>query len=187
MKLLMSSLTVTALSAAPVLAASGPFFSLANTNFVVMIAFVLYVLLLWKLSVHKKVGTMLDDRAAGIQSDLDQARELREEAQSVLASYERKQKEVQVQADSIVASAKEEAKAAAAQAKDDLKASIARRLAAAEDQIVSAQNAAVKEVRDTAVSVASAAASDVISAKMTAKDAGGLIDAAIADVADKLH
>jgi F-type H+-transporting ATPase subunit b len=45
----------------------------------------------------------------------------------------------------------------------------------------------VKEVRDTAVSVASAAASDVIAAKMSAKDAGGLIDAAIKDVGDKLH
>lgn len=187
MKLFTSSLALTALASAPAFAASGPFFSLANTNFVVMIAFVLYVLLLWKLSVHKKVGTMLDDRAAGIQSDLDEARELREEAQSVLASYERKQKEVQHQADKIVASAKDEAKAAAVQAKDDLKASIARRLSAAEDQIVSAQNAAVKEVRDTAVTVASAAASDVIAAKMSAKDAGSLIDNAIAEVGDKLH
>lgn len=188
MKLVSSSLTLALMTAAPALAAGdAPFFSLKNTNFVVLIAFVLYVFVLWKLSVHKKVGTMLDDRAAGIQSDIDEARALREEAQSILASYERKQKEVQDQADKIVSSAKEEAKNAAIQAKEDLKASIARRLTAAEDQIVSAKNAAVKEVRDTAISVASAAASDVIAAKMSAKDAGSLVDAAIKDVGDKLH
>ncbi|MBV1865616.1 MAG: ATP F0F1 synthase subunit B, partial [Rhodobacteraceae bacterium] len=68
-----------------------------------------------------------------------------------------------------------------------LKASIARRLAAAEEQIVSAQAAAVKEVRDTAASVAIEAAGDVIAKQMSAKDAGSLVDAAIKDVGDKLH
>lgn len=171
----------------PVLAASGPFFSLNNTNFVVLIAFVLFVALLVYLGVPKLVAGMLDKRAEGIQSDLDEARSLREEAQSILAEYERKQKEVQEQADKIVVNAKDEAKAAAEQAKVDLKASIARRLQAAEDQIASAESSAIKEVRDTAASVAVQAANDVIAKSMTAKDAGGLIDAAIKDVGDKLH
>ena len=94
---------------------------------------------------------MLDKRAEGIQSELDEARRLREEAQTMLASYERKQKEVQEQADRIVAPAKQEAEAAATQARADLEKSIARRVAAAEEQIASAQAAAVKEVRDQSV------------------------------------
>ena len=94
---------------------------------------------------------MLDKRADGIRTDLDEARGLREEAQALLASYERKQREVQDQADRIVAQARAEAEAAAEQAKADLRQSIDRRLAAAEDQIASAEAAAVREVRDRAV------------------------------------
>ena len=173
--------------ASPALAASGPFFSLTNTNFVVLIAFLLFVAVLLYLKVPSLLGGMLDKRADGIQSELDEARALREEAQTLLASYERKQKEVQEQADRIVAHAKEEAAEAAEQAKADLKVSIARRLKAAEDQIASAEQGAVKEVKDKAVTIAVAAAKDVIAQQMTAADGDKLIDAAIADVDAKLH
>jgi F-type H+-transporting ATPase subunit b len=132
----------------PALAASGPFVSLANTNFVVLISFLLFVAVLIYLKVPEKVAAQLDKRADGIRSELDEARAIREEAQALLASYERKQKEVQGQADRIVAHAKEEAAEAAEQAKADLKASIARRMQAAEDQIASAEAQAVKDVRD---------------------------------------
>ncbi|MCP5074477.1 MAG: F0F1 ATP synthase subunit B [Rhodobacteraceae bacterium] len=184
---LFQALSVLALSGTPALAASGPFFSLNNTDFVVTIAFVLFVGLLIYLKVPGLIGGMLDKRADGIKSELDEARALREEAQSILASYERKQKEVAEQAEHIVTTAKAEAKAAGEQAQIDLKASIARRLQAAQDQIASAEATAVKEVRDTAITVAVAAASDVISKGMSADDAGGLVDAAIKDVGDKLH
>lgn len=183
----LNSLFFLSLMSAPAFAASGPFFSLNNTDFVVTIAFVLFVALLVYLKVPGKVTGLLDKRAAGIQSELDEARALREEAQSILASYERKQKEVQELADKIVSSAKHEAELAAEQAKEDLKVSIERRIAGAEEQIASAQAAAVKEVRDTAVAVAIAAARDVIAGKMSASDAAGLIDSAINDVSEKLH
>jgi F-type H+-transporting ATPase subunit b len=107
--------------------------------------------------------------------------------QTSLASYERKQKEVQEQADRIVAAAKEEAGAAADQAKVDLEKSVARRLAAAEDQIGSAESAAIKAVRDEAVTIAIAAARDVIAKQMTAADGNSLIDDAISQVETKLH
>lgn len=174
-------------AASPALAASGPFLSLKNTNFVVLISFLLFVGLIVALKVPGKIGKMLDKRAAGIKSDLDEARALREEAQTLLASYERKQKEVQDQAARIVEHAKAEAAAAADKAKEDLKGTIARRLQAAEEQIASAEAGAVKEVRDRAVAVAIAAARDVIAKQMTAADGNKLIDEAIAEVGDKLH
>ncbi len=173
--------------ASPAYAASGPFFSLNNTNFVVLIAFVLFVAVLIYLKVPGLVGGILDKRSDNIRAELDEARSLREEAQTILASYERKQKEVAEHAEQIVEHAKVEASNAAEQAKEDLKGSIARRLQAAEDQISSAEAAAVKEVRDTAISVAVAAASDVIAKSMTAKDGGVLIDGAIADLGKKLN
>lgn len=185
MRILVTSLL--ALSASPAFAAGEVFFSLKNTDFVVVIAFLIFVGILLYYKVPSAVGGMLDKRADGISSELKEARALREEAQSLLASYERKQKEVQEQADRIVASAKDEAKRAAEAAKDDIAKSITRRLAAAEEQIASAEGAAIKEVRDQAILVAVGAAKDVIAKQMDAKSAGALIDSAIDTVGEKLH
>ena len=172
--------------ASPAVAASGPFFSLGNTDFVVTLGFSLFIAVLFYFKVPGMIGKMLDQRADSIQAELNEAKALREEAQAILASYERKQREVQEQADRIVTSARKDAEDAAAQAKEDLKASVARRLAAAEEQILSAQAAAEREVRDAAVTVAINAARKVISEQMTAAEGNKLIDAAITEV-DKLH
>ncbi|WP_293441443.1 F0F1 ATP synthase subunit B [Planktotalea sp.] len=174
-------------SAQPAFAASGPFFSLGNTDFVVLLGFLLFIGVLFYFKIPDLLGGLLDKRAEGIRDELDEAKALREEAQTLLASYERKQKEVQEQADRIVEAAKKDAALAAEQAKEDLKASIARRLAAAQDQLASAEAGAVKEVRDTAVTVAIAAANDVIAKQMTAKNGAALIDDAIGEVSSKLH
>ena len=186
MRLMLTALF--ALAASPALAAGDkPFFSLGNTDFVVSIAFVIFIGILLYYKVPGVVGGMLDKRADTIKAELDEAKALREEAQSLLATYERKQKEVQEQADRIVAAAKEEATNAATAAKEDIARSITRRLAAAEDQIASAQASAIKDVRDQAIAVAVGAAKDVIAKQMDAKSAGTLIDQSIATVGEKLH
>jgi len=176
-----------ALTASPAFAASGPFFSLRNTDFVVTLAFIAFIGILLYAKVPAKIAGMLDGRAAQIKAELDEARALREEAKTLLASYERKQKEVIEQSNRIVASAKDEAMAAAAQAKADLQVSIARRVAAAEDQIASAEQSAIRAVKDQAISIAVAAAGDVLAKQMTAEGAAASIDAAIAQVDAKLH
>ncbi|TCP62805.1 F-type H+-transporting ATPase subunit b [Rhodovulum bhavnagarense] len=175
-----------AAAASPALAASGPFFSLFNTNFVVLISFVAFIAVLVYLRVPGKLMAMLDKRAEGIQSELDEARALREEAQTILASYERKQKEVQEQAQRIIDTARTEAESAAAKAKQDLKVTIERRLASADEQIEQAKAGAVKEVRDRAITVAVSAAREVIAHQMTAQASDTLVDRAIADVQGKL-
>ena len=181
------TLPVLLVLASPAFAAEGPFFSLGNAEFVVSIAFLLFVGILLYAKVPGRITSVLDARAVQIRADLDEAKALREEAQTILASYERKQKDVQAQADRIVATAKEEAMTAAAQAKEDLKLSISRRLAAAEDRIASAEAAALRAVRERAVSVAIAAAGDLLAKQMTAEGAGALIEASIAQVEAKLH
>lgn len=175
------------LTTSPAFAASGPFFSLRNTDFVVLIAFLIFIgILVWK-KVPALVGGMLDKRAQQIAADLAEARSLREEAKALLASYEKKQKEVAEQSERIIALAKEEAEAAAAAAKDDLAKSIARRMAAAADQIASAEAAAIAQVRNQAVNVAIAAASEVLAKQSNAASASASIDAAIAVVDAKFH
>lgn len=189
-KLLVS---VTALVAAgPVSAAtknvfSGDFYSFANTDFVVLVAFLLFIGVLIYYKVPTLLMGLLDKRAEGIKSELDEAKALREEAQSLLASYERKQREVQGQADRIVAAAREGATEAAEAAKADLAKSIERRVQAAEDHIASAEKAAVKRVRDEAARIAIAAAGEVIAKNMSEAKANSLVDEAIKVVQAKLH
>jgi F-type H+-transporting ATPase subunit b len=176
-----------ALTATPALAAGDVFVSLKNTDFVVLIAFALFIAILLYYKVPSLVGKMLDGRADTIRNELEEARALRDEAQSLLASYERKQKEVQEQADRIVSQAKDEAAAAGAQAKADIKSSVARRLAGAQEQIEAVKAAAIKEIRNQAVTVAIGAANDILAKQMDAKGANALIDDAIAEVGAKLH
>jgi F-type H+-transporting ATPase subunit b len=75
----------------------------------------------------------------------------------------------------------------AEQAKAELERSMARRLAAADDQIASAEAAAVKQVRDQAITVAVAAAGDVIAKALQDTDRATLVDDAIKTVEQRLH
>lgn len=176
-----------ALVASPALAATGPFFSLRNTDFIVLLAFLVFVGILLYFRVPAAIAKLLDKRAESIKSDIAEARRLRDEAQEIYASYERRQREVKGQADAIVANARREALAQAEKAKLDLQASIERRLAAAQDQIASAESDAVRAVRDQAVQVAVAAAADVLGRQMGASDRSAGIDRAIDDVARHLN
>ncbi|QPM91050.1 F0F1 ATP synthase subunit B [Pseudooceanicola algae] len=175
------------LVASPAFAATGPFFSTGNTNFIVLLAFLLFIAILVYFKVPGLIAGLLDKRSASISSELDEARALREDAQKLLASYERKQKEVQAQADRIVASAKGEAADAAEQAKADLETTIQRRLKAAEEQIASAEQAAVREVRDRAIAVAIAAAQDIIGKQVAGDKASSMIDSSIDEVKARLN
>ena len=70
--------TTAALAASPALAASGPFFSLKNTDFVVLLGFLLFIAILIYFKVPGMLGGQLDKRAEGIANELEEARALRE-------------------------------------------------------------------------------------------------------------
>jgi F-type H+-transporting ATPase subunit b len=175
------------LTASPALAAEGPFFSLRNAEFVVTIAFLVFIGFVIYLGVPRLLGGLLDKRADQIRDELNEARLLREEAKALLASYDAKMKDVEVQSARIIGTAKSEAETAATQARVDLEHAITRRLSAAEDQIESAVKAAEKAVRDQAIAVSVAVAGEVLARQMTAEGAKASIDTAIQQVAAKLH
>lgn len=179
--------TLLTLMGAPALAASGPFLSLGNTNFVVLIAFIVFVAVLVYVKVPGMLTAMLDKRAASISAELEAARALREEANSLLVSYERKSREAAEQAERIVETARADAIAVAEAAKADLQVSIQRRLHAAEEQIAQAESEAMREVREKAISVAIAAAGAVLTKQMTDDVASSLVDASITEVGARLN
>ena len=57
----------------------------------------------------------------------------------------------------------------------------------ATEQIEAAEQAAIRQIRDRAVTVAVAAAGDVLRQRMQPGDADKLIDSAIGEVGSKLH
>lgn len=172
----------------PALAAGDyPFFSLQNTDLVVLMGFVVFVGVLVYFKVPAKVSELLDARGVAIRAELDEARRLREEALALNASFERKQAEVKTEVSRIVEKAKLDAQFAAEQTKADIEASIARRLKAAEDQIASAEANAVREVRNAAVTVAVAAASDVLTKQMDGAKADALVADAFKIASERLH
>lgn len=180
------------LAASPAAAASKnpfslEFYKLSNTDFIVTLAFLLFIGVLVYFKVPSLVAGLLDKRAAGIQAELDEARALREEAESILAEFESRQREVGDHAERITAAAREGAAEAAEQARKDLAVAIERRIQAAQDQIASAEQRAVKQVREEAVRIAVSVAGQVIAEGMSADRAGEMIDEAIATVEAKLQ
>lgn len=158
-----------------------------NSNFVFLLALILFFAIIIYYGVHKLIFKGLDERAKRIRDELDEARRLREEAQKTFADFERKSREVSTQADEIVEHAKAEAERAGEKAKADLRASIERRLKGADEQIAMAEREAVREVKDRAVRIAIAAAADVMRERMTAEKADALIEQSIDSVGARLN
>jgi len=154
--------------------------------FWVAVAFVIFAaFMLWKVS--SKVTDALDSRAAGISRELDDAAALREEAQALLASYQRKQRDAMAEADDIVAQAKVEAERLAADAEVALEAEIKRRTDMALEKITQAEAQVVQEVRNTAIDVAVKAAETLIKDSIDDTKAASLINDSIGDIEGKLH
>lgn len=155
--------------------------------FWVAVAFFAFAgLLLWY-GVPAIVGKMLDERADSIRKELDEARKLREEAQALLADYQKKSLEAETEAKTIVEQAKREAEALAAESRKALAENIERRSKLAEEKIARAEAQAISEVRATAVETALAAAEKILKAMVPGATGDGLIDQSIRDLKGKLN
>jgi F-type H+-transporting ATPase subunit b len=155
--------------------------------FWVDLAFLFLIALVVYYKLPGLVGAALDKRAETIRSQLDEASNLREEAQALLASYQRKQRDAEKEAQEIIEHANIEAKRIAKDAEAALADGLARRARMAEEKIAQAEAQAVAEVRSAAITVATAAAREIIVQKLDATRAGKLVDEAIADLAKNLH
>ncbi|MCW8862484.1 MAG: F0F1 ATP synthase subunit B [Rhodospirillales bacterium] len=173
-----------AADAAHAAAHAEPFYH--STTFWVAVAFVLFMLLAGK-KIYLLAGTALDDRAETIRARLDEAQKLREEAQAILATNQRKQRDAIKEAEMIVTRAKEEAERIRERAVAELEGSMKRREQMALDRIAQAETRAIKEVKSMAADIAIEATRRVLVDNMTDDKATALIDTAIKELGDKLH
>lgn len=160
---------------------------LASPEFWVAVSFVLFVALMIYLKVPGALGKALDNRAAEIKRELDEARRLREEAQAILADYQRKQREAEKEAADIVAMARQEAQFHANESRQKFQETLARRMKAAEDKIGRAEAQAVAEVRARSVDAAIAVAERIIQQKLDGPAVEKLVSKSINEVKTRLQ
>ena len=158
-----------------------------DATFWALIALIIFLGIVAYMKVPGMLTKNLDERADKIRDDLEEARRLREEAQELLAEYQRKRKEAEQEASDIVAAAERDAELMAKEAEEKTADFVARRTAMAEQKIAQAQAQAVADVRASAVEIAIAAAGKIVEGKVSGATADKLIKDSIAEVKARLN
>jgi F-type H+-transporting ATPase subunit b len=159
----------------------------SEPEFWVAVAFVILMGVFGYVGVHRTVLKALDNRAARIKAELDEARRLKDEASKLLAEYKTRQSKAEAEAQEIIASAKAEAERIAVEAKAKLEDFVARRTKTAESKIALAEAQALADVRAAAANAAVTAASAVLSQSVKGSVADELLTKGIAEVRAKLN
>ncbi|AMJ58975.1 F0F1 ATP synthase subunit B family protein [Bosea sp. PAMC 26642] len=156
-------------------------------TFWVGVAFVIFMGILAKFGVHKKITGALDARGEMVARELAEARRLRQDAEKLLAEYEAKRKAAESEAASIIAAANEEAKRLAAEAETKLNEFVVRRTKSAEDKIAQAEIQAEAEVRAAAAEAATRAAETILRSQMGGKAGDAAFSAGLQEIKAKLN
>ncbi|CDM56652.1 MULTISPECIES: F0F1 ATP synthase subunit B [Rhizobium] len=158
-----------------------------DATFFAFVGLVLFLALVVYLKVPGMMAKSLDDRADQIRNELSEAKRLREEAQHLLAEYQRKRKEAEAEAAHIVAAAEREAEMLTVEAKKKTEEFVANRTAVSEQKIKQAEVDAMKAVRSAAVDLAIAAAENVLAKKADTKVQADLFKGAVGEVKTRLN
>jgi F-type H+-transporting ATPase subunit b len=160
---------------------------LASPELWVLVSFVLFVALLVYYKIPDTVAKALDDRANRIKIELEEAHRLREEAQSILADYQRKRRDAEQEAEDIIATARREAQFYAEESRKALQESLERRVRLAGEKIARAEEQAIQEIRSRSVDVAVAAAETIIARELQGNSGSDLVTKGIREVGAKLN
>lgn len=158
-----------------------------DATFWATVAFFIFFAIVLYLKVPGMISKSLDERAERIRGELEDARKLREEAQQLLAEYQRKRKDAEKEAAEIVEIAKREAGLLAEEAHAKTEEYVARRTALAELKIGQAERDAINEVRSNAVDLAVEAARQLLAGKVDAKTSADLFKSSVQEVKGKLN
>jgi len=158
----------------------------ADPEFWVAVAFVIFLALATWFGAFKALVNALDQRGSRIAAELAEAKRLREEAQALLASYEKRRQEAEGEAAAIVAQAKVEAERLAKEAEEKLSDFVSRRQQAAEQKIARAEAEAMTEVRDAAAEAAIRASETILRGRSKGEKGLGVLTKSLGEVMSKL-
>jgi F-type H+-transporting ATPase subunit b len=156
-------------------------FGLTAPMWIALAMVAVFALLLWK-RVPALIGKALDRKIAGIREQLDEAAQLRAEAEALKVEYEARSAQAGAEAATMLERARAEADSIVSKAEADAAALVERRTRMAEDKIAAAERAALDEVRAKAAQAATAAAEALIRDKVDAKADKAMVDATIAEL-----
>lgn len=159
---------------------------LENPTFWVSLATAFVLVMLIKV-LTPLITSALDKRSAEISEELERAMALREEAQVILAQYQKKQRESLKEAEEIVQKANLEARRITREAEQDVEEQLKKRAKLAMDKIEQAERYALQEVQNRVIDITVAATRSIIENKLTDSARAELITSAAEDVQKKLH
>ena len=163
-------------------------FDLANPELWVLVGLAAFIgLLIWLKVLPGALFKALDAHGEKIKAELDEAHQLREEAQALLAEVKAQRDEAERQAAGMIEAAKVDAALIASEAKAKLEDQITRRADMAERKIAQAEAQAAADVKSAAVDLAAQAAEQILVARLASGASDGLVDTAIGQIATKLQ
>jgi F-type H+-transporting ATPase subunit b len=162
-------------------------YDLANPELWVAVGLALFFIIIVVAKVPALIAGALDEKAAKIKTDLDEAARLRAEAQAMLAELKTQRVEAEAQAKAMLKAAEEEAQRLAVEAEARLAESIARRETMAERRIAQAEANATAEVKAAAAEQAVAVAERILAARLASGAEDPLLDQAIGQIGGRLN
>lgn len=157
-----------------------------GAEFWVAAAFVAFVGVLSKFA-YRRIIDALDSRADGIKDEIEEAKQLREEVQQLLAAYQRKHRDAVKEAKGIIKQANLDATRMAEQAAADLETEVRRRTELAFAKIARAEAQVIQDVRNMSVDLAVRAAGQLVQDRLSEEQAGKIVDDAISELSRKVH
>lgn len=151
----------------------------ANPELWVGVAFLIFIGIVLYYKLPGQIAKSLDARAGKIRDEIEEARKLKEEAQALLAKYQRQQRNADAEAKAIVDQAREEAKHISKEARAAASKLIERRTRAAEEKIAQAEVQAINEVEQAAAGLAVDAAEKILRATLDTRKAEELVSESI--------
>lgn len=149
-----------------------------SAEFWVAMAFVLTVLLLVR-PIFKAVSGLINKHIAGIRERIDNAEQLQHDAENLLASYERKFRNVKKEADAILKKSQNEIEYLRKASISRMEQEMAQKEKDVADKLTEAKNSAVKEISEVAGNLSINAARKIIAEKLNDKEIDALIDKSI--------
>lgn len=143
-----------------------------------VISFAVLYVLMAKVALPR-VADVLEGRQDRIASDLDQAKQLQQQAEKVIAQYEAALAEARSEAQGMLAEVAAEAKAKAEQRNAEVAERLQRESSAAAERIDTAKKDALSELSGVASEIAQAAAERLIGSEVPADEVAQAVDRAM--------
>ena len=163
-------------------AGSKKIISLDNTDFVVLISFLIFVGILIYFKVPSIVGAFLDKRSNDIQSEIEKASEILEEAKKILSSIEADHKRTSETIGQMVETARSRAGEEEEKAKKNIEELMKNKLISAEGQVMSNERKILEEIEDRAIDLSIEKVKVKLSQSLSSSDYDNQFNASIQSI-----